>query len=248
MADKKFADYIKELMAAIPQVNGNPMMSVTSMTDANARYREDPFYISRQRQADQLALDEEEKRRLAVRSGGGGGGNGMFGKNNTPYDSGSGKVELTKEQLDWLERETLDERGNRIKNDLFGLAPIGATLGGGMLGLGSYFNSQTPTLNDLMYQQARYNKTPAELQWMLPDSYQKANERISEYNSIMNGITPYEDITPIFDIPGVSDNGGGGGGGSGAPYSPSSDGYSATGDGTGNYSTPTMSDPYGGVI
>jgi len=241
MADKKFADYIKELMAAIPKVNDNPMLSAPSMTDANARYREDPFYISRDRKADQLALDEAERRRLAVRSGGGGGDNGMLGRNNTPYDSGSDKVELTQEQLDWLGRETLDERGNRIKNDLFGLLPLGATLGGGMLGLRSYSGSTAPTLNDLMYQQAMYNKTPAALRWALPDSYQKANERISEYNSIMDGVTPYEDITPIFDIPGVSDNGGG-------AYSPSSDGFSATGDGTGNYSTPTMSDPYGGVI
>jgi len=72
MADKKFADYIYELMDAIPKVNGNPMMSATSMTDENARYRENPFYISRQRQADQLALDEAEKRRLAAGGGGGG--------------------------------------------------------------------------------------------------------------------------------------------------------------------------------
>ena len=33
-----------------------------------------------------------------------------------------------------------------------------------------------------------------------------------------------------------------------APYSPSSDGYSSTGNGSGGWSTPTMSDPYGGVI
>ena len=236
MADKKFADYVKDLMDAIPKVNGNPMMSVTSMTDENARYREDPFYISNQKKADQLALDEAEKRRLAA----GGGGGSMFGRSNTPYDSGSGKVELTKEQLDWLGRETDDERGQRIKNDWFGFKPIGAYLGGGMFGLGNYLDSQVPTLNDLLYQQAMYNKTPAALQWMLPDSYQKANERISEYNSIMDGITPYEDITPTFDIPGVSDGG--------ITYSPSSDGYSATGDGSGGYSTPTMSDPYGGVI
>jgi len=59
-----FADYVKDLMGVLPQVNGNPMLSVTSMTDDNARYREDPFYRSREIQArDQLVLDEEERRR-----------------------------------------------------------------------------------------------------------------------------------------------------------------------------------------
>ena len=38
------------------------------------------------------------------------------------------------------------------------------------------------------------------------------------------------DVTPTFD------------------YSSSSDGYSAQGDGSGGFSAPTMSDPYGGYI
>ena len=54
-----FADYVKDLMGVLPQVNGNPMLSVTSMTDDNARYRENPFYRSREIQArDQVTLDE----------------------------------------------------------------------------------------------------------------------------------------------------------------------------------------------
>ena len=52
-----FADYVKDLMGVLPKVNGNPMLSVTSMTEDNARYMEDPFYKSRDIQArDQLAL------------------------------------------------------------------------------------------------------------------------------------------------------------------------------------------------
>ena len=43
---KSFADYVKDLMSVLPTVNSNPMLSVTSMTDDNARYREDPFYKS----------------------------------------------------------------------------------------------------------------------------------------------------------------------------------------------------------
>jgi hypothetical protein len=223
-----FSTYVQNLL-----LNTNPQGGM--MSDAEA-YRADPL---RKQNAINASLEEALKKKQVAAGGGGG---GMFGRNNTPYDSGSGKGELTQEQLDWLERETLDERGNRLKNDLLGFKPIGAYLGGGMLGLGGYLDSQVPTLNDLMYQQAIYNKTPDFLKGILPDSYQKANERISEYNSIMNGVTPYEDITPIFDIPGVGDSGGS------TPYSPSSDGFSATGDGSGGYSTPTMSDPYGGVI
>lgn len=59
-----FADFVKDLLSELPKVNGNPMLSVTSMTGDNARYREDPFYKSRDIQTrDQLVLDEEERKR-----------------------------------------------------------------------------------------------------------------------------------------------------------------------------------------
>ena len=82
-----FADYVRDVMSVLPQVNGNPMLSVTSMTDDNARYREDPFYRSRDIQArDQLVLDEEERRRLeaplsksSIRVDGGGDGESIGG-------------------------------------------------------------------------------------------------------------------------------------------------------------------------
>ena len=57
-----FADYVRDVMGVLPQVNGNPMLSATSMTDDNARYREDPFYKSRAiQERNRLALEEEEK-------------------------------------------------------------------------------------------------------------------------------------------------------------------------------------------
>ena len=99
-----FADYVKDLMGVLPQVNGNPMLSVTSMTDDNARYREDPFYRSREIQArDQLVLDEEERRRReAALSGSGmmtGGG-----------ESGGGNFALTPEQEAYLDLQTQAEK------------------------------------------------------------------------------------------------------------------------------------------
>ena len=44
MAVKSFADYVKDLMSILPTVNDNPMLSVTSQTDAD-KYRENPFYV-----------------------------------------------------------------------------------------------------------------------------------------------------------------------------------------------------------
>ena len=99
-----FADYVRDLMEAVPKVNGNPMLSVTSMTDDNARYREDPFYRSRDIQArDQLVLDEEERRRReAALSGSGmmtGGG-----------ESGGGNFALTPEQEAYFDLQTQAEK------------------------------------------------------------------------------------------------------------------------------------------
>jgi len=104
-----FADYVRDLMEAVPKVNGNPMLSVTSMTDDNARYREDPFYISRGIQArDQLVLDEEERRRReAALSGSGmmtGGGD----------NSGDGVSALTPEQEAYFDLQTQAEKDARM--------------------------------------------------------------------------------------------------------------------------------------
>lgn len=187
-----FADYVKDVMGLLPKVNGNPMLSVTSMTDDNARYREDPFYKSRDIQArDQLVLDEEErKRREAAQSG-----SGMLSSGS---QSGDRPTELTQAQKDFLDRETLDERAARLQNDLFGLKPIGAAMFGGIAGINQYLGQQTPTLNDLMYKADVYGRTPSWLQKMLPESYQQAGERAKEYQSIMGGVSPYEEITPTF--------------------------------------------------
>ena len=135
MADKNFADYVKDLMSVLPTVNGNPMLSVTSMTDENARYREDPFYISRQRQADQLALDEEEKRRLAAQSGSGmmtsnsGGGGDSPETSNKPSFFAVQEGE-TREQRDsrisaWAKENPIQAKMVGIFQDYFKTSPLG---------------------------------------------------------------------------------------------------------------------------
>lgn len=80
-----FADYVKDVMAVLPAVNGNPMLSVTSQADYN-KYREDPFYKSRAiQERDRLALEEAEKlkKEEAVQSGSGmmGGSQDTAGRN-----------------------------------------------------------------------------------------------------------------------------------------------------------------------
>ena len=123
-----FADYVKDLMGVLPQVNGNPMLSVTSMTDDNARYREDPFYRSREIQArDQLVLDEEERRRReAALLGSGmmtGGGD----------NSGDGAPALSKDQesfFSWMDstpegQAFKDQRGQQISNLIGLVTPFG---------------------------------------------------------------------------------------------------------------------------
>ena len=139
-----FADYVKDLMSVLPTVNSNPMLSVTSMTDDNARYREDPFYKSRDIQArDQLALDEEERKRLAAQSGSGMMVGGGGGDRNT---------ELTKEQnqfFDWMEKTPegqafKDERGGAISSLIGMVAP-----GAGLLNMVKGFTGQQPNLGSI---------------------------------------------------------------------------------------------------
>ena len=118
-----FADYVKDLMEAVPKVNGNPMLSNTSMTDDNARYREDPFYKSRDIQArDQLVLDEEERRRLEAALSGAGSGM-MTGEN----DNGG----LTPDQIAFFDSETPEARDSRMGkiNSLFSLVAQGLVPG-----------------------------------------------------------------------------------------------------------------------
>ena len=140
-----FADYVKDLMGVLPTVNGNPMLSVTSMTGDNARYREDPFYKSRDIQArDQLVLDEEErKRREAAQAGsgmmaGGGGGDGFQGRNAIQEREDQLRAaNLPEEEVQAIMAAEQEERGSRL-NSLLTLATQGIMPGATMFGLNKY--------------------------------------------------------------------------------------------------------------
>ena len=140
-----FADYVKDLMGVLPTVNGNPMLSVTSMTGDNARYREDPFYKSRDIQArDQLVLDEEErKRREAAQAGsgmmaGGGGGDGFQGRNAIQERENQLRAaNLPEEEVQAIMAAEQEERGSRL-NSLLTLATQGIMPGATMFGLNKY--------------------------------------------------------------------------------------------------------------
>ena len=69
------------------------------------------------------AKEEEEAKARALA-----GGLGMFNQVSGGSGSDSKNVELTPEQIAFLENETLDQRGERLKRDWLGLKPIAGML------------------------------------------------------------------------------------------------------------------------
>ena len=78
ITQKSFADYVKDLMSVLPTVNDNPMLSITSQTDA-AKYRENPFYMQ---EAIRKRIAEEEAAKAGQSK------SGMFGS--MPSSGGDG--------------------------------------------------------------------------------------------------------------------------------------------------------------
>ena len=109
-----FSTYVQNLL-----LNTNPQGGM--MSDAEA-YRADPF---RRQNVINASLDEALKKKQAeeaAKAAAAAGGMGMMGS--VSGESGGG-VPLTQEQIDFLERETPEERYARITGDWFGLKPIG---------------------------------------------------------------------------------------------------------------------------
>jgi hypothetical protein len=207
-----FADYVKDLMGVLPQVNGNPMLSVTSMTDDNARYREDPFYRSREIQArDQLVLDEEERRRReAALSGSGmmtGGGEG-----------GEGNLALTPEQEAYFDLQTQAEKDARMGQLQRMVVPAAIQ---GLMG------NRAPVLSNL----TNYNTRSEELQREQARQYVASQAAVNSGDFVRAGggivYANPQDVGPSMPS-------GGSGGGTGSynesgRYGPSVDGLGAGG-------------------
>ena len=187
MADKKFADYVKDLMAVLPTVGGNPMLSMTS---EDARYREDPFYKSREIQArNKLELEEKEKEeelkrieaenaRLEAMS------------NASGYDSEGQGIDPS--VAAYLDAENMGAKGGRneaMMNVIGSIAagyPVGDT--SGWLGM---TDSMGFTTAGRMYQKAyQYNKAPAWVKALLPESYANSAGFIGQSDSLFGGMNP----------------------------------------------------------
>jgi len=110
-AASDFTNYVLKLME-----EPNPQGGM--MTDAEA-YRADPL---RRQNAINASLDEALKKKQAEEAARAAGGMGMMGS--VSGESGGG-VPLTQEQIDFLGRETPEERYARITGDWFGLKPMG---------------------------------------------------------------------------------------------------------------------------
>jgi hypothetical protein len=186
-----FADYVRDVMNVLPQVNGNPMLSATSMTDDNARYREDPFYKSRAiQERDRLALEEEEKlkKEEAVQSGSG----MMTGGSGSPTEQGIDPAVAA-----YLDAENMGARGvrNNAAINVLGSMMAGYPMGGtsGALGMTDSMGFTTAgRMNQMAYQ---YNKTPDFLKPYLPQSYSNAAGYINQSDSVFNPMNPNGDVT-----------------------------------------------------
>lgn len=183
-----FADYVRDVMNVLPQVNGNPMLSATSMTDDNARYREDPFYKSRAiQERDRLALEEEEKlkKEEAVQSGSGmmGGGSGS-----------STEQGIHPAVAAYLDAENMGARGvrNNAAMNVLGSMMAGYPMGGTSGMTDSRGFTTAGRMNQMAYQ---YNKTPDFLKPYLPQSYSNAAGFINQSDSVFNPMNPNGDVT-----------------------------------------------------
>jgi len=188
-----FADYVRDVMEAVPKVNGNPMLSATSMTDDNARYREDPFYKSRAiQERDRLALEEEEKLKkeeavpLAPLAG------MMTGGSGSQTEQGIDPAVAA-----YLDAENMGARGvrNNAAMNVVGSLMAGYPMGGtsGALGMTDSMGFTTAgRMNQMAYQ---YNKTPDFLKPYLPQSYSNAAGYINQSDSVFNPMNPTGDVT-----------------------------------------------------
>ena len=185
-----FADYVKDVMAVLPTVNGNPMLSVTSQEDYN-KYREDPFYKSRAiKERDKLALEEKEKLKKEEEA------ERAEAAEMVRYGSGTGP------SLDPAVEAFLDAENSGVKGgrnvaalNLAGSLVTGRPMGEitGWLGME---DSMGGTSAGRIAQQAyQYGKTPAFLRGLLPESYANAYGFMEQSNSLFGPMNTNGPVT-----------------------------------------------------
>lgn len=205
----------------------------------------DPF--RRQNEIDARIKREQEEQAAKASAGT---GVGMFGGSSSGGSDSGNNVQLTKEQLEFLEKETPAERYARITGDWFGLKPIAAYLAGGVPAVMAQ-QGYTPTammdrgmglfrqaMGDTSGYQGPYAPKPAGVAAPVVSGQTNYNTYSPDAlsNAIMETGTPYVEITPTFDWSSSGESSGGGG------YS---DGYSSSGGG--GY-TSSADGSYGGYI
>ena len=143
-----FSTYVQNLL-----LNTNPQGGM--MSDAEA-YRADPF---RRQNAINASLDEALKKKQAeeaAKAAASRGGMGMMGSGGG--ESGGG-VPLTQEQIDFLDRETPEERYARITGDWFGLKPMGMMM---LDPIGTFLTYPKQDPSNVIVE-TRTGKTPAQI-------------------------------------------------------------------------------------
>jgi hypothetical protein len=179
MAEKSFADYVKDVMASLPKVS-NPMLSAS--TDETA-YRANPFYMQeqiRKRIAAEEAAKAEAAKTPTVPIT-----QGMMGR------SGSSEQGLNPYVAAFLDAETPGERAQRISDNWGGLLPIG----GFLFGDRSLTGKETPAL--IAQRALQYENIPGWLKDLAPETFGVKSPYAAAARTVAFDAYPTVNIDPI---------------------------------------------------
>ena len=214
---KSFADYVKDLMNILPTVNSNPMLSVTSQTDAD-KYRENPFYMQ---DAIRKRIAEEEAAKKGKVAGGGG---GLFG---SMPSTGGDSANQENQRNYYVEREAQLRAANLPEDEVQAILraeqeanntrfAAGLNLfanaflpGVGMLNAAKYGaalpdylqGNYRTMIGDTSGYRSPYTPKPAGIAAPVVSGQTNYNTYSPDAfsNTIMNEGTPYVEIAPTFD-------------------------------------------------
>ena len=209
ITQKSFADYVKDLMSVLPTVNDNPMLSVTSQTDAD-KYRENPFYMQ---EAIRKRIAEEEAAKAGQSksgmfgsmpsSGGDGAGGGrnyyqeiedrFYQENLTMGLTPETARTLAEQQRFQIQSENNLPIANFLQNAVGGLGNVLTPIIGSSLFGNKLLDTRAPTVDRNIYR---------------PDAIQEAIARAQSQAAGLSGMEAARlaaerayGSTPIFDFP-----------------------------------------------